>query len=495
MTIHTPAAAFRSSAVPGATPVTVAFGDGIGPEIMNAALQMMLAAGARLAVEPIVIGETAYRDGHGSGIPPEAWDSIRRTGLLFKAPITTPQGGGYKSLNVTLRKSLGLFANTRPCLSYAPFVATRHPVMDVVIIRENEEDLYAGIEHRQTDEVVQCLKLVSRPGCEKIVRYAFDYARANGRRKVTCFTKDNIMKMTDGLFRKVFDEVAADYPGIASDHMIIDIGAARLAARPEEFDVVVTLNLYGDILSDIAAEISGSVGLGGSSNIGEHGAMFEAVHGSAPQIAGQGIANPSGLLLSGIMMLVHIGQREVAERLHLAWLKTIEDGIHTPDIFREGVSARRVGTQAFADAVIDRLGHSPRTLTRPDYAAATAIAPFTPPRRPAADKRLVGIDVFVHAAGTSPDTLAARMQAAASGLLALTMVSNRGVKVWPEGQPQTFLTDHWRCRFEMPAPRQFTKAMVAELLAALARAGIDFVKTEHLFTFDGVPGYSLGQGQ
>ncbi|MDP2804028.1 MAG: NADP-dependent isocitrate dehydrogenase [Phreatobacter sp.] len=495
MTIHTPATTFEALTPPGSTPVTIAYGDGVGPEIMNAALQMMLAAGARLAVEPIVIGETAYRGGHSSGIPPEAWASIQRTGLLFKAPITTPQGGGYKSLNVTLRKSLGLFANTRPCISYSPFVATKHPVMDVVIVRENEEDLYAGIEHRQTDDVVQCLKLVSRPGCEKIVRYAFDYALANGRRKVTCFTKDNIMKMTDGLFRQVFDEVAADYPGIENEHMIIDIGAARLAARPEQFDVVVTLNLYGDIVSDIAAEITGSVGLGGSSNIGANGAMFEAVHGSAPQIAGQGVANPSGLLLSGIMMLVHIGQADVAARLHLAWLKTIEDGIHTGDIFREGVSARKVGTQAFADAVIARLGQAPRTLPRPDYAAATAIIPFTPQRKPPADKRLVGIDIFVHAADVSPAALAARMKAGAPGELALTMVSNRGVKVWPTGQPQTFLTDHWRCRFEMPAPRQFNKAMVAELLAALARAGIDFIKTEHLFTFDGVPGYTLGQGQ
>jgi isocitrate dehydrogenase len=250
-------------------PVTLAHGDGIGPEIMQAVLRVLSAAGARIAPEPIEIGETVYRAGHSSGIAPEAWESLRRTRVLLKAPITTPQGGGYKSLNVTIRKTLGLYANVRPCVSYAPFVPGAHPSMDLVIVRENEEDLYAGIEHRQTDEVYQCLKLITRPGCEKIVRYAFEYARAHGRRKVTCMTKDNIMKMTDGLFHAVFDKIAAGYPEIAAEHQIIDIGAARLARHPERFDVIVTPNLYGDILSDIAAEVSGSVGLCGSANVGE----------------------------------------------------------------------------------------------------------------------------------------------------------------------------------------------------------------------------------
>ncbi len=205
-------AAWPASPLPA--PVTVAYGDGIGPEIMEASLRVLVAAGAAIAVEPIAIGERAYLAGHTSGIPPEAWASLRRTGVFYKAPITTPGGGGYKSLNVTVRKSLGLFANVRPVSAYAPAVPTKHPGMDVVIVRENEEDLYAGIEHRQTDEVYQCLKLVSRPGCERIVRYAFEYAVANGRKKVTCFTKDNIMKLTDGLLHMVFDEVGAEYPDI-----------------------------------------------------------------------------------------------------------------------------------------------------------------------------------------------------------------------------------------------------------------------------------------
>src|SRR5690242_5356624 len=216
-------------------PITVAYGDGIGPEIMTATLAILDAAGARIAPEIIEIGEKIYHRGNSAGIEPSAWESLRRTKVFLKAPITTPQGGGFKSLNVTTRKTLGLFANVRPCVSYAPFVATKHPSMDVVIVRENEEDLYAGIEYRLTDDVTQCLKLITRPGSEKIVRNAFEYARRNDRKKVTCFTKDNIMKLTDGLFHRVFDEVAAQYPTIEKEHWIVDIGAAKLADTPEVF--------------------------------------------------------------------------------------------------------------------------------------------------------------------------------------------------------------------------------------------------------------------
>ena len=332
-------------------PITVAHGDGIGPEIMAATLHILKAAGANLEIETIDIGEKVYLAGNSSGIEPSSWDSLRRTKVFLKAPITTPQGGGFKSLNVTVRKTLGLYANVRPCVSYHPFVETKHPVMDVVIVRENEEDLYAGIEHRQTEQVMQCLKLISRPGSEKIVRYAFEYARRNNRKKVTCFTKDNIMKLTDGLFHKVFDEIAAEYPDIENEHWIVDIGAAKLADTPEAFDVIVMPNLYGDVLSDVAAQIAGSVGLAGSANIGEHVSMFEAIHGSAPRRAGQNLANPSGLLLGAVMMLVHIGETDVAERVHNAWLRTIEDGIHTYDIYEEGKSKQKVGTKEFAEAV------------------------------------------------------------------------------------------------------------------------------------------------
>src|ERR671938_1248744 len=380
------------------TPVTIARGDGIGPEIMDATLRILEGAGARLDIEEIEIGEKVYLAGNPAGVAPEAFDSLRRTKVFLKAPITTPQGGGYKSLNVTVRKTFGLYANVRPCVAYHPFIKTKHPGMDVVIVRENEEDTYAGIEHRQTAQVVQCLKLISRPGSEKIVRYAFEYARRNNRKKVTCFTKDNIMKMTDGLFHKVFDEIGAEYADIEKEHWIVDIGAAKLADTPEAFDVIVMPNLYGDVLSDVAAQIAGSVGLAGSANIGEGCAMFEAIHGSAPRRAGQNLANPSGLLLGAIMMLVHIGQPEIAERVHNGWLRTLEDGIHTYDIYDPSVSKEKVGTREFADAVIARLGQQPRTLKSVDYEVAQEHRASS---RPAAGARLParndmgGVDLFL----------------------------------------------------------------------------------------------------
>jgi isocitrate dehydrogenase len=479
-----------------AAPVAVAHGDGIGPEIMRATLTVLEAAGANIETHPVELGESVFRRGHSSGIAPEAWETLRTHRTLLKAPITTPQGGGVKSVNVTLRKTLGLFANIRPCVAYDPFIPVRHPHLDVVIVRENEEDLYAGIEHQQTDDVVQCLKLITRPGCERIVRYAFEYARRRDRRKVTCFVKDNIMKLTDGLFRRVFEEVAAEYPDIESDHLIVDIGMGRLANAPELFDIIVTPNLYGDILSDVAAEISGSVGLAPSANIGDDFAMFEAIHGSAPDIAGQDVANPSGLLLSAAKMLAHLGQGETATAIHNAWLCTIEDGVHTADIFRPRASRQRVGTQDFAGAVIERLGRTPHRLKAAEY-AADAMPRMTPTPRSPAKKDLLGVDVFLHWQPGQPVDLAERLGSATEGAsLRLEMITNRGVKVWPEGLPETFLTDHWRCRFQAPgATSTLDNRAVLDLLGRIEDAGLDFVKTEHLYAFDGVPAFSLGQGQ
>jgi isocitrate dehydrogenase len=486
------------------TPITVAYGDGIGPEIMRATLAILEAAGARIATEVIEIGERVYLSGNSAGITKCAWESLRRTKVFLKAPITTPSGGGYKSLNVTVRKTLGLYANVRPCVSYAPFVDTLHPKIDVVIVRENEEDLYAGIEHRQTHDVYQCLKLISRPGCEKIIRYAFEYARQHGRKKVTCMTKDNIMKMSDGLFHKVFDEMALDYPELTTEHMIIDIGTARMAARPAQFDVVVTPNLYGDIISDVAAELTGSVGLAGSANIGDHVAMFEAIHGSAPDIAGKGLANPSGLLHGAVMMLQHIGQHDVAARIHNAWLCAIEEGAHTADIAAKN-DPTVLTTSEFANAVIARLGARPTTLKPVEYAAATLATPpvakassyESPPK---AIKTLVGVDVFFHWQAGGPDALAATVVNATNDApFELQMITNRGVKVWPDGFPETFCTDHWRCRFMAVTaegePCAGTHAAIIQLLELIRVCGLDFIKTENLYTFDGEPGFALGQGQ
>lgn len=477
------------------TKITIARGDGIGPEIMDATLRIMEAAGASLELEEIEIGEKVYLAGNSAGILPEAWESLRRTRVFLKAPITTPQGGGFKSLNVTIRKVLGLYANIRPCISYHPFVQTKHPKMDVVIIRENEEDLYAGIEHQQTDEVVQCLKLISRPGTEKIIRYAFAYAKAYNRKKVTCFTKDNIMKMTDGLFHKIFDEVGAEFPEIEKEHWIVDIGAAKLADTPENFDVIVMPNLYGDILSDVAAQITGSVGLAGSANIGEGFAMFEAIHGSAPRLAGENKANPTGLLLGAIQMLVHIGQQEVAEKIQNAWLRTIEDGLHTKDIYKEGVSRQLLGTKAFADAVIERMGQKPGTLKPVAFSNETAGFNIQLTPRVPAKKELVGVDVFIHFRQRDAQQLASILQRAQTNTLYLNMITNRGTKVWPDGFPETFCTDHWRCRFKPLLNKQPAYHDVITLLDNIDNEDLEIIKTENLYTFDGVAGYTAAQGQ
>ena len=481
-------------------PITVAKGDGIGPEIMDATLEILKAAGARIDIEEIEIGEKVYLRGISAGIEPSAWDSLRRTKVFLKAPITTPQGGGFKSLNVTTRKTLGLYANIRPCVSYHPYVKTKHPVMDLVIVRENEEDLYAGIEHRQSNDTFQCLKIITKPGTEKIIRYAFEYAKQNNRKKVTCFTKDNIMKLTDGLFHKMFDEIAKEYPQIENEHWIVDIGAAKLADTPEAFDVIVMPNLYGDILSDVAAQITGSVGLAGSSNIGDNFAMFEAIHGSAPRRAGQNLANPSGLLLGGVMMMVHIGQSDVAEKVHNAWLKTMEDGIHTYDIFKEGVSTQKVGTKEFAQAVIKNLGQVPKTLKKVTYTSEKPIEIKLKLSLVQEVKDTIGVDVFVHwnESGKDPNVLGKKVEALNGDGLQLTMLSNRGVKVYPDGFPETFCTDHWRCRFlsgKGADAKPITHAQILSLLKRFSDAGLDFIKTENLCRFDGEKGFSMGQGE
>lgn len=477
------------------TPITVAYGDGIGPEIMEATLKIITAAGARIDIEVIEVGEKVYARGNKAGMEPDAWDSLRRTKVFLKAPITTPQGGGYKSLNVTVRKTFGMYANVRPCVSYHPFVLTKHPVMDVVVVRENEEDLYSGIEYRQSNDVYQSLKLISRPGSEKIIRYAFEYARQYNRKKVTCFMKDNIMKFTDGLFHKVFDEVGAEYPDIEKENWIVDIGSAKLATSPESFDVLVMENLYGDILSDVTAQMTGSVGLAGSANIGNTCSMFEAIHGSAPRRAGQNSANPSGLFLGAVMMLVHIGQADIAAKAHNAWLKTIEDGIHTYDIYKEGTSKKKVGTQEFAQAVVERLGEKPKTLKAVEYKPVSSMTfNYKFPSRPREQKKLIGVDVFVEWQGTSHEFGEKMNKIPAEGLK-LSLISNRGLEVWPGGFPETFLVDHWRCRYEpVNEGSPVTHEQIAALLKNISQARFDFIKTENLYSFDGVKGYSTTQG-
>jgi isocitrate dehydrogenase len=479
-------------------PITVAEGDGIGPEIMSAVLHILKESGADLDIHLVEIGEKVYLRGEPAGIEASTWDTIRNTKAFLKAPITTPQGGGFKSLNVTVRTSLGLYANIRPCVAYSPYIDTKHPGMDVVVVRENEEDLYTGIEYRHSSDTVQALKIISRPGCEKIVRYAFEYAKANGRKKVTCFTKDNILKLSDGLFHEVFEEIAKEYSDIENEHWIIDIGAAKLADTPNIFDVVVMPNLYGDILSDIAAQIAGSVGLAGSANIGQHGAMFEAIHGSAPRRAGQNLANPSGLLLGSVMMLVHLGLIDSATDVHNAWLKTIEDGIHTYDIFKEGISKEKVGTKEFGRAVAQRLGQKPEQLKAAHYAGTPKQIHYTGSSNQSAavnsKKEILGVDVFLDCR-EGVEHVKQKMDSIA-GDLRLSLIGNRGARVWPNTMAETFCIDQWRCRFmSQDKGAAINRRQIANLVKRLADADIDFTQMECLCSFDGKPGFTLAQDE
>ncbi len=434
--------------------IAVAEGDGVGPEIMEVTLRLLQAVQAPLRLHHIDIGEKVYLQGESTGISAKSKDILTHSDAFLKAPVTTPQGGGFKSVNVTLRGWFGLFANVRPCLAYAPFVPTKHPHLNLVIIRENEEDLYTGIEYRQSRGTYQALKILTEEGCSRIIHYAFTYARAHGRKKVSCFTKDNILKMTDGLFHKRFEEIALLYPDIEKEHWIVDIGSAKLADHPESFDVIVLPNLYGDILSDVAAQLAGSVGLAGSANIGYTHAMFEAIHGSAPRRAGQNVANPSGLILASVQMLAHLGCVQEAQVIHNAWLKTIEDGIHTYDIYHPSTSRQKVGTKEFGHAVIERLGDLPSTLV-PVHYRKPILLPKEPPLSHPHPQQFAGADVFIHW-GNNWEELQEKIQSCLDPAFELHAIHNRGSSFWPRGSPSANVSDVWRFRIHALSPNDST---------------------------------------
>jgi isocitrate dehydrogenase len=471
----------------GRIKVSIAKGDGIGPEIMDATLAVLEASGAPVDFEPVAMGKQLYEQGLTSGISAEAIESVRTTKVLLKAPLTTPQGRGVKSVNVTMRTTFGLYANVRPARALSPYVPTEHPGMDLVIVRENEEDVYGGVEYRMSTDTIHALKISSRLGAIRVIRYAFELARITGKLHVTCMTKDNILKMTDGQFHDTFDEIAESYPDVETDHYIIDIGMATLATQPERFGIIVTPNLYGDIASDVAAQVSGSVGLAGSANVGEEIAMFEAVHGSAPDIAGKQLANPSGLLVAAVMMLNHLGLSEHATLVHNAWLRTIEDGIHTADIYASQTSTQKVGTMAFAQSVIERLGESPRVLRL----SAPGVKPPSPTAvtQQPAKKQAIGADIFVEW-NQEPEALA-QMLAAIPPAYQLSSISCRGQSVYPVRAPETNLSDLYRLRFKFAG----SAAGLSELIAAVVATGVDFSCCQVLYDYDGVRGYSLAQGE
>lgn len=477
----------------GKVKVTAIAGDGIGPEVMAATRRVLEAAGARIAWEDAEAGAAAFRKGIATGCPQETLDSIARTGLALKGPLQTPVGYGEKSANVTLRKHFELYGNIRP-VREIPGILTPFSGrgIDLVIVRENVEDLYAGIEYMQTPGVAETLKLISEPGCERILHLAFALARAEARGKVACATKANIMKMTEGLMKRAFERIAPDYAEIAASHIIIDNCAHQLVIAPEQFEVIVTTNMNGDIISDLAAGLVGGLGVAASANIGDHAAMFEAVHGSAPQIAGRNLANPTAFLLSAVMLLRHVGDFVAAGAIEQAVYVTLAEGRNlTGDIAPKG---HGVGTDAFTNQVIANLGRTSQLPSRSYSALALPHWPGGTWHRAPESRSTVGVDVFVETAEDT-ETIARGLQEAASGTkFTLSTLANRGAQVWPETGGNVFLADHFRARFMLGAAMENASAAIADLLGRIAGRYL-WMHVETLQRFDGADAFTKAQGE
>jgi len=486
--------------------ITVIPGDGVGPEVVGSAQRIIAAAGVAIDWEEAEAGAEVFRRGDTSGVPRATRDSIERTRVVLKGPLETPVGFGEKSANVTLRKLFETYANVRPAREL-PGVPTRYAGegVDLVVVRENIEDLYAGIEHMQTADVAQCLKIVSRKGSEKVIRYAFELARREGRRKVTCATKANIMKLTEGLFKRVFEEVAVEYPEIAPEHLIIDNVAHQLAKGPAQFDVIVTTNLNGDIISDLASGLVGGLGFAPSGNYGDEVAIFEAVHGSAPKYAGRDVINPTALILSSLMMLRHIGEAEAADRIEDAVLVTLEEGrAVTQDLARQigGDVEQAASTSGFTDSIIANQGRRPATVPprsgteRPSGAALPRPSwSYAPERYAAIREELVGADVFIES-DDLPAIMGPRLEGVAGDAFRLVFVSSRGTVAYPGASRATDHVRHFRCRF-MPAADGgvVTDGDIRALLDRVAALYPGWNHVEKLRRYDGEDGFTRAQGQ
>ncbi len=474
--------------------VTLIPGDGIGPEVVAAARRIVEAAGAKVEWEERQAGASVFKKGIASGVPQETIESIRKTRVVLKGPLETPVGFGEKSANVTLRKLFETYGNIRPVREF-PGVRTPYSGrgIDLVIVRENVEDLYAGIEHMQTPGVAQCLKLISRKGSEKIMRLAFEVAIAEGRRRVHCATKANIMKLTEGTMKRTFEAVAKEYPQIEAQHIIVDNCAHQLVKKPEQFDVIVTTNMNGDILSDLTSALIGGLGFAPSANIGSEVAIFEAVHGSAPKYAGKNVINPTAVILSAALMLRHIDEMPAAVAIEEAVLLALEDGVLTRDVVGDAGAA---STAAFADAVIARLGKKPRQVKVREYKPLKLpTVSAAPDFVKAAKRRVVGVDVFVESALPVEDLGKSVEKLVAGSPVELKMVDSRGTKVYPPTGAMTDSADHFRCRLMQRAPDgDLTEAQV---LDAISRIGARhrWMHVEKLNEFDGAPGYTRAQGE
>jgi len=485
--------------------ITVIPGDGVGPEVVRSAQRIIAAAGVAVDWEQAEAGAEVFKRGDTSGVPRETRVSIERTRVVLKGPLETPVGFGEKSANVTLRKLFETYANVRPAREL-PGVPTRYAGegVDMIIVRENIEDLYAGIEHMQTPDVAQCLKVITRKGSEKIIRYAFELARREGRRKVTCATKANIMKLTEGLFKRTFEELSAEYPEIAAEHLIIDNVAHQMAKNPAQFDVVVTTNLNGDIISDLASGLVGGLGFAPSGNYGDSVAIFEAVHGSAPKYAGKDVINPTALILSSLMMLRHVGETAAAAAIEDAVLVTLEEGrAVTQDLARQtgGDVEHAASTTGFTDSIIANLGRHPATVPARSDAGRPSGAPAPRPRwtygaavSAAVPRATVGVDLFLETwepvASAGP-----ALEALAGDQLRLQMISSRGTMVWPLTGLKPDSVGLLRCRYV--ARTDGNPVSDADIAALLGRVGEGFAWThvEKLHVFAGADGFTKAQGQ
>ena len=490
--------------------IALAPGDGIGPEIVQASLDLFQAAGVmKQGVEfvPVEMGFSVFTKGNSRGMTDEAVRTVEECGLLFKGPMETPKGGGGKSINVTARKLWNAFANLRvfKTLPGVESVYSKAGIpIDMCIVRENLEDTYGGVEHRLSADMVQCKRLVSAPGSDEVHRFAFQTARRLGIKKIHCGHKANIMKMTDGLFLDRFRAIAQDFPDIETADVIVDALCMNLVVRPQQYQMIVLPNLQGDIVSDLCAGLVGGLGFAPSANIGKHISIFEAVHGTAPDIAGKGLANPTSIILSGLMMLRHIHLGREAAIIENALLATLESGVRTGDFGNKAKAS--VGTTEFTKAIIDRLGAQPKTVTPAPVPEQTP-ASLDRAAKPMGQQvirtfknivtQVVGCDIYLDSL-LAPTSLAEEMQRIATDTpFRLTVISNRGTQVWPTGSVYTECVDYYRVRFELKDPALSGTIGQSRTVALMDRVAEKFTvcSYELLRTFDGIRGYSLAQGQ
>ena len=483
------------------TKIAVAKGDGIGPEIMEAVLHIFNAANVPLEYEYVDMGKWVFDKGYSNGMTPAAQQTIESLGILFKGPMETPKGKGVKSVNVTARKTWNTYANKRvfQTLHGVDTVFSKAGIpIDITVVRENIEDTYGGIEHMLTHDVALSRRFITQPGSLQVIKYAFEMAKKKGTRRITCGHKANIMKLTDGLFLQTFYDVAKDYPDLKADDIIVDDLCMKLVTRPDLFDVVVLTNLQGDIVSDLCAGLVGGLGFAPSANIGDHISIFEAVHGTAPDIMGKNIANPTALLLSGLALLRHVGLMESAATIENALLYTLEQGVHTGDFGDKSVAS--LNTTQFSGSIISNFGkvpaNNPRQMLENQPVTPTI---FTLDKNPMLENEeninesIIGVDMFIES-NEQPLVIAEKCLKHTFGLFKLVTISNRGTQVWPTGSMFTNLVNTYACRFESVGEVPVTQTDIIELYRHLAQ-DFKICSTELLNVWEGKKAYSLAAGQ